>query len=123
MRTYATGCVELTPAMIAEAFWQMSSTEQVDFFDELARVIREDSKTNKSASGLGGIQWHFVADAMRDQHDAREMLMTMAAPLYFHTLNLTEAQRCAIQPPVGQRFLLRFLEQTNTASTACHGKA
>lgn len=83
--------IEITPAMMAEAFWAMDAHSQVDFLDELARVIREDNKTNSSAYSLGELQWFFVGDVLREKKykDARDMLMTMAAPLYLHTL------RCA----------------------------
>lgn len=87
-----TSNVELTPAMMAEAFWAMGSDQQADFFDELARVIREDQKTNKNAYGLGELQWFFTGSVLREEKfkDARDMLMTMAAPLYLHTLAYVE---------------------------------
>lgn len=89
---HATATVQVTPAMLAEAFWQMGSSQQTEFFDELARVIREDHKTNTSAYSLGELQWFFVGDEMRTpkNKDARDMLMTMAAPLYLNTLRFTE---------------------------------
>ena len=92
MSTFTTASVELTPAMMAEAFWTMGSHEQAEFFDELARVIQEDHKTNTSAYSLGELQWFFVGDELRkDQNkQARDMLMTMAAPLYLHTLAYVE---------------------------------
>jgi len=92
MTRFATANVELTPAMMADAFWAMSSSEQIDFFAELAKVIRKDHKTNTSAYSFGELQWHFVEHELRDKKlkEAREMLMTMAAPLYWHTLNYTQ---------------------------------
>jgi len=85
----ATAKVEITPAMMAEAFWSMGSHDQAEFFDELARVIREDHKTNSSAYHYGELQWFFLGDDLKQAKNAhaREMLMTMAAPLYWHTLN------------------------------------
>lgn len=90
----ATATVQLTPAMMAEAFWQMESSQQVEFFDELARVIREDHKTNTSAYSLGELQWFFVGDQLleRKNAEARDMLMTMAAPLYLNTLRVAEGR-------------------------------
>lgn len=87
--TTATAHVEITPAMMAEAFWSMGSHSQAEFLDELARVIREDHKTNSSAYHYGELQWAFLADDLRQEKNAhaREMLMTMAAPLYWHTLD------------------------------------
>jgi hypothetical protein len=91
---HATATVQLTPAMMAEAFWQMASSQQVEFFDELARVIREDHKTNTSAYSLGELQWFFVGDELLKpkNSEARSMLMTMAAPLYLHTLRASEGR-------------------------------
>lgn len=87
-----TSSVQLTPAMLAEALWAMDSTQQAVFFDELARVIREDHKTNTSAYSLGELQWFHVGSELRGEKfkDARDMLMTMAAPLYLHTLRYVE---------------------------------
>lgn len=92
---HAKATVQLTPAMMAEAFWQMGSIQQSEFFDELARVIREDHKTNRSAYSLGELQWFYVGDELRKEKnkEARDMLMTMAAPLYLHTLNYMERTR------------------------------
>ena len=92
MSTFTTASVELTPAIMAEAFWAMGSQEHTEFFDELSRVIREDHKTNTKAYSLGELQWFFVGDELRkDQNkQARDMLMTMAAPLYLHTLAYVE---------------------------------
>ena len=89
---HATAKVQLTPAMMAEAFWKMGSDQQAEFFDELARVIREDHKTNTSAYSLGELQWFFVGDELLTPKNkvAREMLMTMAAPLYLNTLRFAE---------------------------------
>ena len=84
----ATTTVELTPAMMAQAFWSMESTLQVEFFAELAKVIKEDNKTNTSAYSLGELQWFYVGRELLDRsnREARDMLMTMAAPLYLNTL-------------------------------------
>lgn len=80
--------------MMAEAFWQMESSLQVEFFDELARVIREDHKTNTSAYSLGELQWFFVGDVLLETKnaEARAMLMTMAAPLFLNTLRVAEGR-------------------------------
>jgi len=92
---HATATVQLTPAMMAEAFWQMSSSQQTEFFDELARVIREDHKTNTSAYSFGELQWFFVGDELLKQKnkDGRHMLMVMAAPLFLNSLRLIEGTK------------------------------
>jgi hypothetical protein len=91
----ATARVELTAQMMAEAFWAMESSQQVEFFSELARVIREDHKTNTSAYSLGELQWFFVGDELlkTKNAEARDVLMTMAAPLYLNTLRYADGSR------------------------------
>lgn len=81
--------VSLTPTMLADAFWMLSSDEQAQFFTELAKVIQSDHESgNSSAYSLGELQWFFLGDELLKNKNklARDMLMTMAAPLYLHTL-------------------------------------
>lgn len=88
----ATAIVDLTPAMLAEAFWRFGSDEQAEFFAELAKVIKADHESgNKSAYSLGELQWFYVGDELKKpvNKEARDMLMTMAAPQYMHTLMAT----------------------------------
>lgn len=99
----ATTSVEITPAMMAQAFWDMCSDEQAEFFTELSRVIREDhTGGNTSAYSRGELQWFHLSDRMTvAPHDrwiggshlteAGHMLQAMAAPLFLHTLR--EADR------------------------------
>jgi len=85
----ATAKIELTPEMMAQAFWAMDSSLQVAFFDELAAIIRHDHQNgNASAYSFGELQWFYVGNELLkpENKQAREMLMTMAAPLYLHTL-------------------------------------
>lgn len=90
--TTATTQVTITPKMLAEAFWSMGSEDQVAFFKELASVIKEDHKTNSSAYSLGELQWFFVAGELDNHKEAKDMLMTMAAPLYLNTLRYSEGR-------------------------------
>ena len=84
----ATATVNITPKMLAEAFWGMGSDQQVEFFQALSDVIEEDHKTNRNAYSQGELQWFFTgSELLKKQNDkARGMLMTMAAPLYLNTL-------------------------------------
>lgn len=87
--TTATAEVTLTPAMMAHAFWGMGSELQTQFFNELAEVIKANHKEgNGSAYSLGELQWFYVGDELLKPQNkqARDMLMTMAAPLYLNTL-------------------------------------
>jgi hypothetical protein len=80
--------VTITPALMAEAFWGMESIQQIDFFNELAKVVKEDYLSNTNAYSLGELQWLYMESDMRG--DAREILMAMAAPLYLNTLRFSE---------------------------------
>ena len=84
--------VTITPAMMAAAFWGMGSDEQAEFFDELAQFIQQDKTPGASTYGMGELQWHFLASTMQGKKydQPRAMLMSMAAPLYLHTLMATE---------------------------------
>ena len=86
--------IKLTPSMMAKAFWNLGSVEQAEFFSELSRVIREDYTVNNSAYGNGELQWHFTCDEMQSKSmkDAKDTLMSMAAPLYLHTLNYIDSK-------------------------------
>ena len=91
--TTISATVKITPAMMAEAFWTLCSDEQVEFFNRLSQVIKEDhEKDNKSAYSLGELQWFYVGEELEkpENKEARDMLMTMAAPLYMHTLMACE---------------------------------
>jgi hypothetical protein len=92
MEAQTTVQIRITPSMMAEAFWNMGSEQQLEFFEHLATVIKEDHKTNTMAYSMGALQWYFLGDEMRTNKQARDMLMTMAAPLYLHTLNFVENQ-------------------------------
>ena len=90
--TNATANIKVTPEIMAQAFWSMGSDEQIKFFSELAKVIREDHKTNTSAYNLGELQWCYMAEDMKkkENQESKDMLMTMASFLYWHTLNYME---------------------------------
>lgn len=87
--TTATAEITITPAMMAQAFWAMESTLQVEFFKELSKAIKADQESgNTSAYSKGELQWFYVDDELfrKENDEARSMLMTMAAPLYLNTL-------------------------------------
>ena len=88
----ATTEVKITPRLMAEAFWSMGSDEQVEFFLELSKVIKEDQGSgNNCAYSQGELQWYYTGDVLSkpQNKEARSMLMCMAAPLYLNTLMFT----------------------------------
>lgn len=66
---------ELTPGILAQAFWAMDSTQQAGFFAALADEV---SKT-ESAYGYGEMQWCYMADAIRKSREASRMYMALSA--------------------------------------------
>lgn len=84
--------IDLTPKLMAEAFWNMGSDKQAEFFHELNTVIvTSHAKDPKSwAWSLGEMQWCYVAALLEKDKAGRDMLMAMAAPLYLHTLRSIE---------------------------------
>ena len=85
--------IELTPELMAEAFWAMNSEEQAKFFSALSAVIKSDDNPKSVTYSLGELQWFYMGDQLEGDKPARDMLMAMAAPLYLHTLNYTETQQ------------------------------
>lgn len=71
----------VSPADLAYAFWSMDSFDQAAFFQSLAMFIRGDG-----VASCGEMQWHFLAQELKALPEARETLMSMAAPHYLHTL-------------------------------------
>lgn len=91
--TQATVQVQITPKMMAQAFWSMDSELQTEFFNELASVISQDHESgNTSAYSLGELQWFYVGHELLkpSNKQAKDMLMKMAAPMYLHTLRYVE---------------------------------
>ena len=83
--------VELTPELMAEAFWCMNSEEQTQFFSALNAVIKNDDNPKSVTYSLGELQWFFMGDHLEKDKPARDMLMAMAAPMYLHTLGAAQA--------------------------------
>ena len=80
--------VSMTPEMMAKLFWEMGSTDQAAFFAALNVEIQTSHAADPKswAWGIGEMQWYHLARDMEGNKPARDMLMTMAAPLYMHTL-------------------------------------
>lgn len=76
--------VELTPEILAKAFWMLGSDGQADFFDALGAVIEEDNKTNKRSYSYGEMQWCYLKDELRKpgRERANNMHMALSAFAY-----------------------------------------
>lgn len=74
--------VEITPEMMAKAFWSMGSEQQAKFFEALSAEINGDTYH-------ANCQWFFLGDELKSNDKARSMLMDIAAPLYLSVLRAT----------------------------------
>ncbi len=54
--------IELTAEVLANAFWNMDTVQQADFFEELAKRIQSQSP---HAYSYGEMQWCCLQDEMR----------------------------------------------------------
>jgi hypothetical protein len=70
--------VELTPEILAKAFWVLGSDGQADFFDALGAVIEEDHKTNAHSYSDGAMQWCGLKWELRQPGRERANNMHMA---------------------------------------------
>ncbi len=75
--------VTLTPEAMASEFWKMGSDDQCKFFESLGKNIGD-------ATYNAELQWCYVAEGMQKNDLARSTLMSLAAPLFWHTLNYME---------------------------------
>lgn len=75
--------VKPTPKQLAEAFWDMFNDEQAEFFTELFKV----AKMNESYYSFESQAYH-IHDKIREgnMEYAKEALMSLAAPFFYHTL-------------------------------------
>ena len=75
--------VEITPKILAAAFWNMGSEEQAEFFEELGKEIAGDTYHSQ-------IQWFSLEEELRKSTLAKDTFMDMAAPMFWQTLKYME---------------------------------
>jgi hypothetical protein len=81
----------ISPETMGRLFWEMGSTQQVRFFEALADAIAaEQSKPRHNTWSNGEMQWVYLAEDLQRNEKARDMLMSMAAPLFLHTIRSME---------------------------------
>lgn len=73
--------VELTPAVLARAFWAMDAVQQADFLEELAKVISSEVSPHAVTYSLGELQWCYLKDELRQpgRELANQMHMALSA--------------------------------------------
>ena len=77
----AIGLVEITPRLMAEAFWAMNSVEQAQFFEQLNYVIGD------TAYGHGEMQWCYLSGALDKNKAAKEQACSMLAWVFNRATN------------------------------------
>ncbi len=75
--------IEITPKMLANAFWSMYSTDQALFFEELGKEIGEDTYHAQ-------VQWFNLEKRLRKNKLAKDTFMDMAAPMFWQTMKYLE---------------------------------
>lgn len=81
VRITSEAVVEITPRLMAEAFYHMDDYQQAQFFEELHSVATEDYENgNTRMYSLGEAQWCYMAGAMSDK--AKEMYMALSSFAY-----------------------------------------
>lgn len=70
--------VQLTPEIMAKAFWAMGSDGQAEFFDHLGKVVEQDNLTNSKSYSYGELQWCYLKDELRKPGMERANNMHMA---------------------------------------------
>lgn len=70
--------IQITPEVLANAFWNMDTTQQADFFEALANRIEVASP---HAYGFGEMQWCYLQDELRrpGREQANKMHMALSA--------------------------------------------
>lgn len=68
----------ITPEMMAEAFWNLGSDGQADFFNHLHDVIEDNHKSNTSAYSHGEMQWCWLRRDLDKPENKRGKTMHMA---------------------------------------------
>jgi hypothetical protein len=64
--------VTASPALLAQMFWAMSSTEQAEFFEAL-----HDLTYKESSYGLGEMQWCYMSDEIEKRPKAKAQACSM----------------------------------------------
>ena len=68
---------EVTPDVLAKAFWEMDSKEQAAFFRALKKEVEGKRYEFETQS-------HYMCKGLCEE--GRDALMTLSAPLFMHTL-------------------------------------
>jgi hypothetical protein len=71
--------VPLTPKLIADAFWNLNSIEQAEFFSELHDIVLGKEWP---AHSLGEMQWFYMSDEIEKNPKAKKMACALASHIF-----------------------------------------
>jgi hypothetical protein len=74
--------VPIAPKLLAEAFWNMDSNEQAQFFAELHDIL---DGLEWPAHSLGEMQWLYMAEDIEKDPRAKRMACALMASIYLRT--------------------------------------
>jgi len=71
--------IEITPKILAEAFWNLGSDGQAKFFEELYDCVEASNDRHGRLYGHGEIQWCYMMSDIRKNVKANKMYMALSA--------------------------------------------
>jgi len=79
--------IEITPKLMAQAFWDMASGQQAEFFAELAKLTKDNLFQAQT-------QWLWMAESIKESgnKDAVECFLSFTAFAYDYWPQKTESQ-------------------------------
>jgi ABC-type Na+ transport system ATPase subunit NatA len=77
--------VVVTPHQVARAFWEMTSSEQAQFFAELHDITEKESKY-----GLGEMQWSYMSEDIEANPKAKKQACAMMVWIFNRATNFLE---------------------------------
>ena len=76
--------VPLTPKLLAQAFWELSATEEAEFFEELYEVVEGP----RGGYSLGELQWLYMADEIEKIPKAKAMACALSSSIYLRATDM-----------------------------------
>jgi len=71
---------QITPEVLANAFWNLDARQQAEFFEHL-----HDVTTEQSTYGLGEMQWCYMSNEINNSKKAKEQACAMMAWVFNHS--------------------------------------
>ena len=76
---------QITPEILANAFWNLDARQQAEFFVHLHNVT-----TKEGTYGLGEMQWCYMGKEINKNKKAKEQACSMMAWIFNHSTDYLE---------------------------------